>query len=844
MKQPIKNFLILLAATALVPLAAPAQGTAFTYQGRLNNNGAVANGAYDLQFAIFDAPAGGSPIGSALTANAVAVSNGLFTVTLDFGAGVFTGADRWLFLSVKTNGAVNFTPLTPPQKITATPYAVTAGSLNGALPATQLSGVLPSAQLAGTYSSLVTLNNGANTFDGTFYGNFLGLNFLGGSFSGQFIGDGGSLINLNAAQLTGTVPAARLSPNVAWLNQNQTFSAANSFTNATNNFVGGFTGNGLGLTNLNAASLTGGALPSGQLAGNYANAVTLNNSQNSFSGAFSGDGAGLTNLVLASLGGLHATDFWQTGGNAGTGAANFLGTTDGQSLELRVNSTRALRLEPTAGTPNVIGGFNGNFASNGVVGAMIGGGGQSGNANTIGGNYSSISGGANNTASGPYATIGGGSGNQATKDRATVAGGYYNQANGQYATVSGGVFNYVSGDRAVAGGSYNNALAFAATVGGGNYSTANGYGSTVGGGENNTATGGTTFGAGHATVAGGYANSATNSFATVAGGSQNMAGGNGSVVSGGANNTASGLSATIGGGNNNQATTDRSTVAGGYYNQASGQYATVSGGVFNYVSGDRAVAGGSYNNALAFAATVGGGNLGTANGYGSTVGGGENNTATGGTTFGTGHATVAGGYANSATNSFATVAGGAQNIAGGQYSFATGRRAQALHDGAFVWADSTAADFSSTTNDQFNVRASGGVRIATTTAGTVGAQLAAGATAWSVLSDRNAKKNFAAVDTVAVLAKLAAMPVQQWNYKWEADNGTPNIGPTAQAFKAAFYPGRDDKSISTLEFDGVELAAIQGLNQKLEERDAHIKELEQRLEKLERLMNHKNGGAK
>jgi hypothetical protein len=87
-----------------------------------------------------------------------------------------------------------------------------------------------------------------------------------------------------------------------------------------------------------------------------------------------------------------------------------------------------------------------------------------------------------------------------------------------------------------------------------------------------------------------------------------------------------------------------------------------------------------------------------------------------------------------------------------------------------------------------------------------------------------------------VLKKLAAMPLQSWNYKWEADTNTPHLGPMAQDFKAAFYPGRDDKSISTLEFDGVELAAIQGLNQKLEEelkeRDARIAALEKALEQL------------
>ena len=97
-----------------------------------------------------------------------------------------------------------------------------------------------------------------------------------------------------------------------------------------------------------------------------------------------------------------------------------------------------------------------------------------------------------------------------------------------------------------------------------------------------------------------------------------------------------------------------------------------------------------------------------------------------------------------------------------------------------------------------------------------------GDTAWSIISDRNAKNNFAPVDGEALLKKLAAMPVQSWNYKWESDTNTPHLGPMAQDFKAAFYPGRDDKSISTLEFDGVELAAIQGLNQKLEAQSTQL----------------------
>ena len=79
-------------------------------------------------------------------------------------------------------------------------------------------------------------------------------------------------------------------------------------------------------------------------------------------------------------------------------------------------------------------------------------------------------------------------------------------------------------------------------------------------------------------------------------------------------------------------------------------------------------------------------------------------------------------------------------------------------------------------------------------------------------------------------------------YVWK--DITPHIGPMAQDFKAAFYPGSDDKSITTLEADGVAFAAIQGLNQKLKEQKAENAELKVRLEKLEQLLNSKTGETK
>ena len=77
---------LFLATLIYQPATGFAQGTAFTYQGQLNSGGSPANGSYDLQFGLWSAASGPSQIGSTLTNTATAVSNGLFTVTLDFGA--------------------------------------------------------------------------------------------------------------------------------------------------------------------------------------------------------------------------------------------------------------------------------------------------------------------------------------------------------------------------------------------------------------------------------------------------------------------------------------------------------------------------------------------------------------------------------------------------------------------------------------------------------------------------------------------------------------------------------------------------------------------------------------
>lgn len=147
-----------------------------------------------------------------------------------------------------------------------------------------------------------------------------------------------------------------------------------------------------------------------------------------------------------------------------------------------------------------------------------------------------------------------------------------------------------------------------------------------------------------------------------------------------------------------------------------------------------------------------------------------------------------------------------------------------------MFADSSNFDFNSTAANEFSARATGGVRFVTgiddTGVPDAGVALAADGTAWGTISARAAKENLVDVDPVEILEKLAALNIQQWNYRFH-DASVKQIGPMAEDFKAAFgLNGPYTGTITTQEIDGVALAAIQGLNRKLEERDAVIAQLQ------------------
>jgi hypothetical protein len=137
-----KFFVFAFAWVCLVQVARSAPlGSGFSYQGRLNDGAAPASGQYDFQFRLFDAAMLGTQILPTVTTNGVLVSNGVFLVTLDFGAGAFAGDARWLETSARTNGAVSFTLLSPRQPLLTTPHALYAPSAGTAAIATIANGV-------------------------------------------------------------------------------------------------------------------------------------------------------------------------------------------------------------------------------------------------------------------------------------------------------------------------------------------------------------------------------------------------------------------------------------------------------------------------------------------------------------------------------------------------------------------------------------------------------------------------------------------------------------------------------------------------------------------------------
>ncbi len=508
---------------------AAAQGTAFTYQGRLNSSGSSANGNYDFTFALFPNSTGSSgQIGGTLTNLDVGVTNGLFTVTLDFGAN-FPGASRWLAIGVRTNGGASFTPLTPLQQLTPTPYAIYAPNAGvsasaSSVAASNISGAIPLGQLP---AAVLTNGEAGVTLTGSFTGNGGGLTNIAdwhlagntGTTSNNYLGttDNQPLqIRVGGAQ-AGLITPSNGSPNIVF------GAAQNVISNGTYgaSILGG--SNNIIAATANLSTIGGGN--QNLILGAANNSVVAGGSFNSISNS----------ADYSVVAGGENNSFWP---NASFG---FIGSGTGNSIQ---NSSFY----------SVLGGGFGNILGPFAPYSFMGGGGD--NLVQTGNSYSFLGGGLQNQilANANNSAIVGGQGNviAASASSSFIGGGYENIASStaSFSVIGGGNENIISSGATMS------------FIGGGNLDNIQSSLSVVGGGSQNT-----------------ISTSAALSF--IGGGYQNniQAGSSNSVLVGGFQNAVSNSAtyAALGGGQGNFVTGKLATVPGGATNLASGQFSFAAG---------------------------------------------------------------------------------------------------------------------------------------------------------------------------------------------------------------------------------------------------------------------------
>ena len=883
MKNQIKPLLIVLTLLSTLNSqfsTAFAQGTAFIYQGRLNSGGSPASGTYNLTFSLFNTNTTGVAIAGPVTNNSVIVTNGLFTALIDFGSGVFTGTTNWLEIGVETNGFNSFTTLTPRQQVTPTPYAIyaeNAKNLSGTLSASQLTSIgNTNVGAAGNFfvgPSGNSMTSGSyNTANGAYalYYNTSGSDNTANGSQALVSNTSGSGNTANgAAALFSNTNGVDNTANGLQALQNNTsgsYNTANgayallSNTSGSDNTANGFYAlynNMIGTDNManGFQALFYNTTGSDNTAnGNGALFSNTNGSYNTANGvsALGGNTSGSYNIALGYLAGQHITsgNYNIDVGNQGLSTdTNIIRIGSGQSQTfiagvITGNGTGLTNLNVSAA--QLSGTLANSQLANSSITVNAGTGLSGGGAVALGGSTTlnnagvlSVTGNADITAT----TVGGAVtlGDTATSAN-TVNTIVKRDASGNFsaglitATSFSGAFNGNGGgltnlnaSQLTSIGNTNGGYLFNFFVGpsgnstmSGNYNTANGVQAL----HNNT---------------NGVSNTANGVEALL----NNTSG---------SDNTANGVNALI---FNTNGSVNTANGADALFYNTSGSENTADGveALFNNT-------GGSNNIALGYLAgysiTTGSYNIDIGN-QGLSTDGNIIRIGTPGVqtnTFIAGKVGLGGVTAPQQTlslNGGLNIDQSSQN--NGIFNFPYGTINGACLSFGNNGGEGIASQRTSGANQydlffcteftpRITILAGGNVGIGITNPAAlleVGSATCNGTT-WANGSDRNSKEDFAAVNPRTVLEKVSALPITEWKYKVDAD-GTQHLGPMAQDFHAAFgLNGTDDKHIATVDEEGVALAAIQGLNQKLNDKDAEIQKLEERLEKLEQFLSAKNGG--
>jgi hypothetical protein len=592
-------------------------------------------------------------------------------------------------------------------------------------------------------------------------------------------------------------------------------------------------------------------------------------SYNTIAGNFSNVISGGFNNAISSLGATIAGGYVNTVtgsyGVIGGGYENYMNNSGSNSV------IAGGYKDSIMGLYGAIGGGNNNKIAAGSYSTISGG--INNATSQIG---SVISGGGNNSVTGKYSTVGGGYGNETKGDSSVIAGGRNNTVNApsHNSFIGGGTNNIVQVQYSTIAGGRNNLTAeFASFIGGGQYNIAYGRYSTITAGTNNTA------GDEGASVGGGANHMAYGLYSTVSGGYNNTIGSDIGIIAGGNENRILGNApfSFIGGGDTNVIDTRNSSIAGGLRNKISltGDYSAIAGGRDNRIEKVYSFIGGGDNNwSRGQYSSVLGGNSNESGGDYSTVLNGSGNVA-GGL-----YSLSAGKNCENQHNYVAMFTDGQSERFNSRVSsqfmirmtnglFVTQEDTSSINEG-FVQIRSRAAlpnllidqvnasanyarirlrTIQNKTNywdiaaqsvsGEFNIyrNGTGNVMSLTPTDATNllmmsnNARLTIGGT-WTNASDRNVKDRITIVDEDKILTKLVNMPVTMWHYKTEQAN-VMHIGPMAQDFKAAFNLGDSDKSIATVDADGVNMLAIKALYKQLQKANEEIDKLKKEVKKLQ-----------
>lgn len=812
----------------LVGTASATVPNLINYQGRLlNAMGQPLDTTVSMTFTIYDASSGWASVWSE-TQPAVAVNGGSFSVLV--GAvnpvfdSVFRTDTRWLGVAV--GGDPELVPRSP---LVSVPYSYraihsdSAGSLQGkdttAFARATHSHVITTSDITnGTVLFEDFAQNGA-TSDQVIKWN--GTAWVPASVTPSTGGwsDDGSIVRLESASdnvgIGTAVPAEKLDvvgnlrvTGTAALGPNSVSSGIATFSaGESDTALGDWSAVGGGIRNI--AEGDNSAIGGGEYNRTSASATTIaGGSFNRAEGSKSTIAGGKTNLTSG-------TGSFVGGGGTNRALGNYSVVAGGGGAIPEGNPADS---NVASGNFSFIGSGRRNVASatNSVV---VSGGSDTypDGGNTAAGGHSFIGTGWNNKAMAVHSFIGTGTRNAcSTGWYSVVISGNLNVATGRQSTIVNGTGNRSVGDYSLVGGGLNNySLGELSVVGGGFGNIASGRGAVICGGaisydRQNT-----------------DSNHAYGDISAIVCGTRNSSGDSGSFVGAGMDNQATGKFSVCTGGRNNKARGEYSVVSGGGgsndadSNTAAGAYSAVAGGRGNVALGSNSIVGGGRNCIAVAGASV--------------VGGGEGNVAEGH------RSVICGGAYNNTSGIGTVVVGGQNNVANGINSLAAGGGAIVNHDGSFVWSDGSPnyTYFSSTAVNQFSARATGGVRFVSAIDGTgsptAGVSLAAGGGSWSSISDRNAKDNLTPVNGEELLTKLAAIPVAMWNYKSQ-DPTIRHIGPMAQDFYSAFGVGEDDKHITTIDADGVALAAIQELKHQLDQKTLEVSDLRSQIAELREMI--------